>query len=57
MVDRFGGKGVEPCVIGGPPRPSYVEVRKGSAGNSEFPDGAPNPSVLAGVRTYPIGTR
>ena len=49
MLDRFGGKGPKPCVTGGPPRSTYVEVRKRSPGNSEYHPGAPNHSVVAGV--------
>ena len=46
MPDRLGGNGSGAWIIGGPPRFTYVEVRKRSPGNSEYRLVAADPSVV-----------
>ena len=46
MSDQLGGNGSGAWIIGGPPRFTYVEVRKRSPGNSEYRLVAADPSVV-----------
>lgn len=57
MLERFAGNGHEPCVMSGPPRSTYAELRKGSPGNSEYRLTATNPSVVTRRSHLPVRAR
>ena len=49
MPDRLGGNESALVRAGEPLRAAYVEVRRRHPGNTEYPPGTPNRSVVAGI--------